>query len=144
YDRAEARTLFNALLDAGEAAAVSIEGERGTWHIADADLPLLEAVAAGEVPEGWRPLGDSTEDEVLLLAPLDPAIHDRSRARAQAVFDFEYLWEVYVPAPRRRWGYYTLPVLYGDRLVARLDPKLDRGGTLSIAGFWLEDDAIAG
>src|SRR5262249_13442225 len=71
-------------------------------------------------------------------------IHDRSRARAQAVFDFEYLWEVYVPAPRRRWGYYTLPVLYGDRLVARLDPKLDRGGTLSIAGFWLEDDAIAG
>jgi uncharacterized protein YcaQ len=145
YDRAEARTLFNALLDAGEATAVTIEGDRTTWHIASADLSLLETIAGGEVPECWQPLGSSTEDEVVLLAPLDPAIHDRSRARARAIFDFEYLWEVYVPAPRRRWGYYTLPVLYGDRLVARLDPKLDRAGrTLSVAGFWLEDDGIAG
>ena len=64
------------------------------------------------------------------------------RGRAKKVFDFEYLWEVYKPAHLRRWGYYTLPILYGDDLVARLDPKLDRKtNTLHVLGFWLEDDA---
>jgi hypothetical protein len=65
-----------------------------------------------------------------------------ARGRAKQVFDFEYIWEVYKPAHQRRWGYYTLPILYGDDLVARLDPKLDRKtNTLHILGFWLEDDA---
>jgi uncharacterized protein YcaQ len=74
-----------------------------------------------------------------LLAPLEIV---SARGRAKKVFDFEYLWEVYKPAHLRRWGYYTLPILYGDDLVARLDPKLDRKtNTLQILGFWLEDDA---
>ncbi len=65
-----------------------------------------------------------------------------ARGRAREVFDFEYIWEVYKPLEQRRWGYYTLPILYGDDLVARLDPKLDRKtNTLHILGFWLEDDA---
>src|SRR5207248_1030717 len=65
-----------------------------------------------------------------------------TRGRASWLFDFEYLWEVYKPAAKRRWGYYTLPILYGDRLVARLDPKLDRTtSTLVINGFWLEEYA---
>jgi uncharacterized protein YcaQ len=68
-----------------------------------------------------------------------------ARGRAARVFDFAYLWEVYKPAHQRRWGYYNLPVLYGDRLVARIDPKLDRAtGTLYIHGFWPDDPAIAG
>jgi uncharacterized protein YcaQ len=58
------------------------------------------------------------------------------------LFDFDYKWEVYVPVHKRRWGYYVLPILYGDDLVARLDPKLDRTTmTLQIKGFWHEDDA---
>ncbi|HEV2472940.1 MAG TPA: crosslink repair DNA glycosylase YcaQ family protein, partial [Chthonomonadales bacterium] len=57
------------------------------------------------------------------------------------LFDFDYLWEVYKPAEKRRWGYYTLPILYQDRLVARLDPRFERAsGTLLILGFWLESD----
>ncbi|MCU0489768.1 MAG: winged helix DNA-binding domain-containing protein, partial [Anaerolineales bacterium] len=62
--------------------------------------------------------------------------------RSKALFDFEYVWEVYKPAPQRRWGYYVLPILYGDQLVGRLDPRLERKtGTLFINGFWLEDPA---
>jgi len=84
-------------------------------------------------------LKTTTEEEVTLLAPLEMV---SARGRAKLVFDFEYTWEVYKPLHQRRWGYYTLPILYGDDLVARLDPKLDRKtSTLHILGFWLEDDA---
>jgi len=76
---------------------------------------------------------------VTLLAPLDIV---SARGRAKKLFDFEYTWEVYTPAHKRRWGYYVLPILYGDDLVARLDPKLDRTTmTLEIKGFWHENDA---
>ena len=73
------------------------------------------------------------------LAPLDIV---SARGRAKKLFDFEYTWEVYTPAHKRRWGYYVLPILYGDDLAARLDPKLDRTTmTLEIKGFWHEEDA---
>ena len=85
------------------------------------------------------PKGPTTEEEVTFLAPLEIV---SARGRAKKVFDFEYLWEVYKPVHQRRWGYYTLPILYSDDLVARLDPKLDRTtNTLHILGFWLEEDA---
>jgi uncharacterized protein YcaQ len=78
---------------------------------------------------------------VTFLAPLEIV---SARGRAKQLFNFEYIWEVYKPLELRRWGYYTLPVLYGDNLVARIDPKMDRKtGTLEIKGFWLEDDASA-
>ena len=58
------------------------------------------------------------------------------------MFDFEYKWEVYTPVHLRRWGYYVLPVLYGDDLVARLDLKLDRPTMgLEIKGYWNEEHA---
>jgi uncharacterized protein YcaQ len=59
------------------------------------------------------------------------------------VSDFEYLWEVYKPQEKRRWGYYTLPILYQDRLVARTDLKLERASSLLVVkGFWLEHHAV--
>jgi uncharacterized protein YcaQ len=74
-----------------------------------------------------------------LLAPLEIVT---ARGRALPIFGFEYLWEVYKPQEKRRWGYYTLPILYGDMLVARADLKLEREwGTLVVKGFWLEDHA---
>ena len=59
------------------------------------------------------------------------------------MFDFDYVWEVYKPADKRKFGYYTLPILWGDRLVGRFDSKLDRTtNTFVILGFWLEDEAL--
>ena len=74
------------------------------------------------------------------LAPLEEV---SARGRALPLFDFEYLWEVYKPPEQRRWGYYTLPILYQDRLVARTDLKLERATkTLVVKGFWLENHAV--
>jgi len=120
-------------------APVQIEGSKERWIVLAEDLPLLEALEAGEIPPVWTPLGPTTQDEVTFLAPLEIV---SARGRAKQVFGFEYIWEVYKPLAQRRWGYYVLPLLYGDNLVARLDPKLERKTmTLQVNGFWLEEHA---
>jgi len=74
---------------------------------------------------------------VAFLAPLDPLAWDRDQLTR--LWDFDYRWEVYVPAAKRRWGYYVLPLLYGDRIVGRIEPKIDRStDTLRILGLWWE------
>src|SRR6266516_3252774 len=138
-NRTEARKWLQTMMQQGERAAVEVEGSREHWFVLSTDLPILSALEAGGIPDGWCPLTTTTDDEVVLLAPLDIV---STRGRASWLFDFEYLWEVYKPPAKRRLGYYTLPILYGDRLVARLDPKLDRAtATLVINGFWLEEHA---
>ena len=70
-------------------------------------------------------------------APLDPLVWDRDFLRA--LWDFDYLWEVYVPEPKRRWGYYVLPLLFGDRFVGRIEPRIDRrAGVLRVLNLWWE------
>lgn len=129
------------LVSSGEIASIAISGEKESHLALLSDLPLLSMLESGAIPETWQPLETTTDEEVVFLAPLDIV---SARGRAARLFDFEYLWEVYKPASKRRWGYYTLPILYGDRLVARLDPKLDRASaTLLLNGFWLEDHAPA-
>jgi uncharacterized protein YcaQ len=72
-----------------------------------------------------------------LLSPFDPVLRDR--ARALRLFNFDYRFEAFVPAPRRQYGYYVLPILEGDRLVGRLDPKFNRSdGTLNIRRVYWE------
>jgi uncharacterized protein YcaQ len=137
--REESKKRVEQLIEQGVASRVRVEGSKDVYLFLNSDQPHLSDLEAGRVPKKWKPLGLSTEEEVTFLAPLEMV---SARGRAKQVFDFEYLWEVYKPVHQRRWGYYTLPILYGDDLVARLDPKLDRQtNTLHILGFWLEDDA---
>ncbi len=104
------------------------------------DAQLLQDVSTGRVPQAWTPLATTTTEEVVFLAPLDQV---SARGRAKVLFGFDYVWEVYKPEPQRKFGYYTMPILWGDRLVARFDSKLDRTtNTFVILGLWLEDEAL--
>ncbi|MBI5951830.1 MAG: YcaQ family DNA glycosylase [Chloroflexi bacterium] len=135
----DAEEKLSALIGRGVVSQLKVEGSAENWLVLTKAVPLLKSIEAGRIPKIWKPLGPSTEEEVAFLAPLDMV---SARGRAKQVFDFDYVWEVYKPVHQRRWGYYTLPILYDDDLVARLDPKLDRKtDTLQIMGFWLEDDA---
>ena len=133
----EARRRLADLLAAGILAEVRVAGERAPLYALASELPHLEALQAGRIPDDWLPLETSTDQEMTVLAPLEIA---SARGRAKALFGFEYLWEVYKPAETRRWGYYTLPLLWGDRLVARFDSRLERASaTLRVLNFWVED-----
>jgi uncharacterized protein len=134
--RAESRRWLDEAVSAGELAAVSVAGHAEPYYVLAPDARHIKALAAGRLPAAWRPLDTTTETEALFLAPLDIV---SARGRAKLWFDFDYVWEVYKPADARRWGYYVLPILWGDQLVGRLDPRLDRAtATLFIDGFWLE------
>jgi uncharacterized protein YcaQ len=87
----------------------------GRWYVHADDLPQLDRLAAGD---GWVP-------RTTLLSPFDNLICDRRRT--ETLLGFEYRVEIYVPRVRRRYGYYVLPILHGDRLIGRIDPTLDRG-----------------
>ena len=139
YSPAEMKSLLERWKESGMFAQVQIQGGRETYLALSEDIPALESLEKGKVPKGWNPKETTTLEEVTFLSSLDIV---SARGRAQKLFDFDYKWEVYVPAEKRRWGYYVLPILYGDDLVARLDPKLDRTTmTMEIKGFWHEDDA---
>lgn len=139
YSKAEVSNLVEGWIESGMLRQVQVEGGRDTFLVLTEDVRALESLERGRVPKGWNPKETTTLEEVTFLAPLDIV---SARGRAKKLFDFDYTWEVYTPAHKRRWGYYVLPILYGDDLVARLDPKLDRTTmTLEIKGFWHEEDA---
>ncbi|MCB9111991.1 MAG: YcaQ family DNA glycosylase [Anaerolineales bacterium] len=139
-DRA-AKKLIETMLDDGDIIEVQVEGWKGSYHALGSDAKLLRDLSAGRVPKIWTPLETTTTEEAVFLSPLDQV---SARGRAKVLFGFDYVWEVYKPEHQRKFGYYVLPVLWGDRLVARFDSKLDRTtNTFVILGFWLEDKTLA-
>jgi uncharacterized protein len=102
---------------AGPANAAGAAGAAGGAGAAAEPKETPKADAARDRP-GDGPAGAS------FLAPLDPILWDREAL--EPFYDFEYRWEVYTPANKRRWGYYVLPILFGDRLVGRIEPRFDR------------------
>ena len=137
-DRAAKRLLEMMLAD-GEIIEVRVEGWKALHHALGRDAAALAELSAGRVPAAWTPLATTTE-EVVFLSPLDPV---SARGRAKVLFGFDYVWEVYKPVDQRKFGYYVLPILWGDKLVGRFDSKLDRTtNTFVILGLWLEEEAL--
>jgi uncharacterized protein YcaQ len=138
-DRA-AKNLLESMVADGDLIEVQVEGWKRVRFALGSDAETLCDLSAGRVPKAWTPLETTTTQEVVFLAPLD---HVSARGRAKEIFGFDYVWEVYKPEHQRRFGYYTLPILWGDQLVARFDSKLDRKTkTFVILGLWLEDEAL--
>jgi len=106
-------------IDVGEVGEeATVDGVDGSWRV---DLALLSDI-------------DSFEPRTALLSPFDRLVFDR--ARAQDVFGFEYIVEMYKPAAKRRWGYFALPILHGDSLVGKLDAAADRkAGVFRVAAI---------
>jgi uncharacterized protein YcaQ len=139
--REDQRSLEETLVERGEIVHVAVEGWKGGQLILGADLPLLKEVALGGVPEAWQPFGTTTDDEAVLLSPLDTVV---ARGRAATLFGFEHAWEIYKKPQDVRYGRYTMPMLVGDQLVGRLDAKTDRkAGALVVNGVWFENGVTA-
>ncbi len=131
-----AARIREGLLADGEIIEVQVEGWKGVHCALGSDAEALLDLSTGRVPAAWAPLETTTTEEVVFLAPLDPV---SARGRSKRVFGFDYVWEVYVPERKRRWGYYVLPILFGDRLVGRIEPRIDRKArVVRIVGLWWE------
>jgi uncharacterized protein YcaQ len=134
------KQVINALLADGEIIEVKVEGWKAVHYALADDVKLFSDLTAGRVPKKWTPLETTTSEEAVFLGPWDQVV---ARGRAKTVFGFDYVLEVYKPQHLRRFGYYTLPVLWDDQFVARFDSKLDRAtNTFVILGLWLEKKAL--
>jgi uncharacterized protein YcaQ len=138
------------LWDLGE--RVYPETEKLTWREAERELAARRFRSLGVRFERgeWVAHPDASDepmpDRATLLSPFDRLIHDR--ARAEALWGFFYRLEMYVPRAKREYGYYVLPLLVGDQLVGRAEPRFDRKtGTLELLGAWGDtsrlDEALA-
>jgi uncharacterized protein len=117
--------LREQLVDEGKIVPVQVEGVSGNRFVLREEVELL--MSPPEPPPS-----------VSLLAPLDPLVWDRQVLKP--LFGFEHVWEVYLPEHRRRWGYYVLTIQFRDRLVGRIEPRIDRsGGRVSVLGLWWEE-----
>jgi uncharacterized protein len=119
------KALHKELVENGALVPVEIEGMRGKRFVLAEELPLLE-----EPPE--------PATSVAFIAPFDSLLWDTKLLAG--LFDFDFVWEGFFKAEKRRWGYYVLPILFGDRLVGRIEPRIERDeGVVQILGLWWED-----
>lgn len=123
----ERNEAFASLIDREAILEIQVEGVKQPLYIRAEDRQLLDDVICGR----------TSGTKAFVIAPLDNFIWERKLIKE--LFDFEYTWEVYKPAAERSYGYYVLPVLYGDRFVARFEPGWDKNSkTLIIRNWWWE------
>jgi hypothetical protein len=127
--------VLTRLAERGDVVPVAVDGvPKRLFFLRASDLPTLEAV--GE-PSTTPTAVASAVAAATFIAPLDNLTWDRELLRQ--VFGFDYCWEIYKPKEKRAYGYYVLPVLYGDRFIARVEPVYDKKGrVLTFASWWWE------
>lgn len=129
--KADALPILRRLTAEGRLLQVKVEGWQDAAYLHPDHLALAQRVANGERPQA----------RTNLLSPFDPIVWDRERARV--LFNFDYRIECYTPAPKRQYGYFTLPILYNNALIGRLDPKAHRkDGIFEVKALHLEPDVI--
>jgi uncharacterized protein len=125
----ERNELREELVEVGALVPVDVEGMRGKRFVLAEELALLESL-----PQSTPRSAPS----VAFVAPFDSLLWDTALLRS--LFAFEYVWEGFFPPAKRRWGYYVLPIVFGDRFVGRIEPRIDRDrARVEIANLWWED-----
>ena len=126
----ELPVLAQAEREVAAVAGAATQAGRADGAAGAAVVATASGAAAAAGPEGTSKADEARDRPgdgppgASFLAPLDPLLWDREAI--ESLYGFEYRWEVYTPASKRRWGYYVLPILFGDRLVRRIEPRLDR------------------
>ena len=120
------RTALRAdLIESGEIVAVEVEGMRGKRYVLPEEVSRLEAP-----PE--------PPTSVAFMSPFDALVWDRPLLGS--LFGFDYVWDLFFPPEKRRFGWYVLPILFRDRFVGRIEPRIDRdGGRVEVLGLWWEE-----